>query len=265
MLPPSQENFTQEEEDDELVLLDSLSKTDSKYCRIVGIRYYRGEAHPGEFVNLRREPHNPYDRNAIRVDNMHNEKVGHIKRELAAVLAPLMDRYPEALTLDASIPGPGNHYELPLHVDFRVSATRPEGEQQTIRNQLQEALSRVRFRKTKPAKIMPATTAPVQVSTKRLDWKTQQKHLDDMFAEQTKKQLENLPEITLPKTLTATLLEHQVEGVRWLYQREQGNQPPPFYKQVQERGQSMWLCEITQASQTSTPSIVRGGILADGK
>ena len=42
-------------------------------------------------VILEREPHNPYDRNAIRVDNVAGEKVGHIARGVAAVLAPLID------------------------------------------------------------------------------------------------------------------------------------------------------------------------------
>ena len=38
--------------------------------KIVGIRYYSGCATIGECVLLRREPTNPYDRNAIRVDNV---------------------------------------------------------------------------------------------------------------------------------------------------------------------------------------------------
>jgi SWI/SNF-related matrix-associated actin-dependent regulator of chromatin subfamily A3 len=45
-------------------------------------RYYSGVAHPGEFVTLIREPNNPYDRNAIRVDNLRGEKVGHVKVSL---------------------------------------------------------------------------------------------------------------------------------------------------------------------------------------
>jgi hypothetical protein len=36
---------------------------------LVGIQFYRGTAHPGEYVTLVREPHNPYDSNAIRCDN----------------------------------------------------------------------------------------------------------------------------------------------------------------------------------------------------
>ncbi|CAN0429773.1 unnamed protein product, partial [Ectocarpus sp. 8 AP-2014] len=43
---------------------------------IVGCRYYRGVAHLGEFVDLVREPNNPYDRNAIRVDNLTRQQVG---------------------------------------------------------------------------------------------------------------------------------------------------------------------------------------------
>jgi SWI/SNF-related matrix-associated actin-dependent regulator of chromatin subfamily A3 len=67
---------------------------------VVGIRYYRGVAHPGEYVQLVREPHNPYDRNAVRVDNMHGQKVGHIKKEQAAMLAPVMDNMNASVKLD---------------------------------------------------------------------------------------------------------------------------------------------------------------------
>jgi SWI/SNF-related matrix-associated actin-dependent regulator of chromatin subfamily A3 len=42
-------------------------------------------------VALEREPHNKYDRNAIKVVNVNRLQVGHIKREQAAALAPIMD------------------------------------------------------------------------------------------------------------------------------------------------------------------------------
>jgi len=35
-------------------------------------------------VGLVREPENPYDANAIRVENIAAEKVGHLNRQLAA-------------------------------------------------------------------------------------------------------------------------------------------------------------------------------------
>ena len=64
-----QDEDEQVEEEEELQFLGSVNFT------IVGIRYYRGEAHPNEFVSVVREPENMYDRNAIKVNNMHGEKV----------------------------------------------------------------------------------------------------------------------------------------------------------------------------------------------
>lgn len=42
-------------------------------------------------VSLQREPNNPYDKNAIKVNNVNGDQVGHLKRNLAAALAFLMD------------------------------------------------------------------------------------------------------------------------------------------------------------------------------
>ena len=76
---------------------DSDDELDHEVCfgsyraDIVGIRYYRGTVNNDEMVSLIREPHNPYDRNAVRVDNVCGIQVGHIKRELARALADVMD------------------------------------------------------------------------------------------------------------------------------------------------------------------------------
>jgi SWI/SNF-related matrix-associated actin-dependent regulator of chromatin subfamily A3 len=51
-----------------------------------------GMVGPGEEVTLVREPHNKYDRNAIQVMNISGAQVGHIPRNIALKLAPLMDR-----------------------------------------------------------------------------------------------------------------------------------------------------------------------------
>lgn len=42
-------------------------------------------------VGLVRQPQNPYDRNAVMVTNIYGSQVGHIKRELAAAMAHVMD------------------------------------------------------------------------------------------------------------------------------------------------------------------------------
>lgn len=42
-------------------------------------------------VSLVREPQNPYDRNAVMVANVYGSQVGHMKKELAAAMAPIID------------------------------------------------------------------------------------------------------------------------------------------------------------------------------
>jgi len=80
--------------------------------KIVGCRYYNGYITTGEMVMLTREPHNEYDRNAIRVDNVRGEKVGHIPRQVAAQLAPFMDS--KSLLVEGVTTGPKDYYECPI-------------------------------------------------------------------------------------------------------------------------------------------------------
>ena len=76
---------------------DSEDELDNEMCiggyrgDIVGIRYYRGTVNNNEMVSLVREPRNPYDRNAVRVDNVYGIQVGHMKKELALALADVID------------------------------------------------------------------------------------------------------------------------------------------------------------------------------
>ncbi|KAF9565547.1 hypothetical protein CPC08DRAFT_815314 [Agrocybe pediades] len=78
---------------------------DELYCNmvtsVVGIQYYRGMVGPGEQVLLVREPHNRFDRNAIQVKNISRIQVGHLPRNVAAKLAPLLDR--QAVTVEGVI------------------------------------------------------------------------------------------------------------------------------------------------------------------
>lgn len=58
--------------------------------KIVGVRYYDGYATPGEQVMVKREPLNPHDANAIRINNVQGVQIGHLPRQLAFKLAPYM-------------------------------------------------------------------------------------------------------------------------------------------------------------------------------
>ena len=66
--------------------------------KVVGVTYEGRQqviAHLklGETIVLKREPNNPYDSNAIRVERLSDGKqIGYLKREKAALLAPMFDR-----------------------------------------------------------------------------------------------------------------------------------------------------------------------------
>jgi hypothetical protein len=61
---------------------DYRESNDVLYGRLniktVGIQHYRGVIHVQEAVFLIREPRNPYDSNAVRVDNLSRIQIGHI-------------------------------------------------------------------------------------------------------------------------------------------------------------------------------------------
>lgn len=101
--PPQVSLLDEEEEDDEAAaglvqgsqIVDDTSDAIQMHygdlnTKIVGVRFYRGQATIGEHVSVKRDPWNQYDRNAIRVDNVMGAQVGHIPRTMAVKLAPYM-------------------------------------------------------------------------------------------------------------------------------------------------------------------------------
>lgn len=58
---------------------------------IYNMSVYFYQVNNNEMVALQREPNNPYDKNAIKVNNVNGNQVGHIKKDLAAALAYIMD------------------------------------------------------------------------------------------------------------------------------------------------------------------------------
>lgn len=213
-------------------------------------------AHPGEYVQLVREANNPYDKNAIRVDNMTNQKVGHVKRQIAVALAPIMDDL-EGVKLDGTIPYTGNDYTMPCMVEIY-------GQDVNDQTRVNAVLKRFNIR-WKMTNLNGSTSTPtkavVEVSKSTMDWKSAQQNLDAMFEKLSKDQLANLPEIEMPVHLTQTLFDHQIQGIRWLYHRETSGEQVPFYKKVREGGKEVWFSEITNSSQPTAPLPVKGSIL----
>jgi hypothetical protein len=121
---------------------------------------------------------------------------------MASRLAPLMDRFGDALTIDASIPRPGNHYFLPIVMDLRGKKQLANGGggntntnnnsvmmmhqhveafcahvlYPSHRNEQQRRLAAAAAAQNRAAAAVAQPT--VQVQTKKLDWTTQKKQLD---------------------------------------------------------------------------------------
>lgn len=156
--------------------------------------------------------------------------------------------------------------QLPLTLEFYNTNPSEEQARSTAQNLRSMLRSDSSFRLspefcTKSSKSAPDST--VAVVKKKLDWNAQQAALDKMFDNTLKHQYENLPDIKVPCLQSITLMDYQVQGIKWLVKREIEAAPAPFYKQVKEKGKNVYLCEITQSSQVEKPNQIRGSILCD--
>ena len=77
-------DLTQSDDKEESVWLGCFLTT------AVGIRYYSGVATLGEQVLLKRDPQNPYDLNAIQALSVVRVQIGHIPRDKAMRLSPMI-------------------------------------------------------------------------------------------------------------------------------------------------------------------------------
>ena len=93
---------------------DMLELYGTLFTKIVGVQYYRGHATVGEHVVVRREPTNAYDSNAIRVDNVQRDQIGHIPRRVAEKLAGYMDA--GDLIVDGTLVGQVGDYDCPVSI-----------------------------------------------------------------------------------------------------------------------------------------------------
>ncbi len=215
-----------------------------------------------------REPHNPYDRNAIRVDNLHGEKVGHVKGTSAQLLAPVMDSRSLHVRIDASIPRKGNKFTMPLLLQFYSevrtnNSTTNDNENEDDIN-IREASAKVAaalahalkrdyiftlshefggqsFVQNAGTSGSYASPGAVIVEKKKMDWQQQERELDEMFDKQLQDQMKQLPKVNMPNHLLRgiELFDYQVQGIKWLVKQETHDNTctsRPFYKQVRENG-----------------------------
>jgi SWI/SNF-related matrix-associated actin-dependent regulator of chromatin subfamily A3 len=92
--------------------------------KVVGVRFYNGFASAGEQILMRREPGNPYDSNAIRIDNVAGQQIGHVPRAQAVKLAHFMDN--SELHVEGELAGEIGQFDCPLTVRFHGPDPRSE-------------------------------------------------------------------------------------------------------------------------------------------
>ncbi|XP_075807200.1 helicase-like transcription factor isoform X1 [Microtus pennsylvanicus] len=253
IIPP--DDFLNSDEELDCVLFGILRG------QVVGLRYYTGVVNNNEMVSLQREPDNPYDKNAIKVNNVNGDQVGHLKRNLAAALAFLMDN--KLVQVEGVVPfGANNAFTMPLHMTFWGK----EENREVVLDQLKKhgfklgstlkdlglsSENSLVSGRSGPRYNMPAHVA-VQMTAEQL--KTEfDKLFEDLKEDAKTNEMEPAEAIGTP------LLPHQKQALAWMISRENSKELPPFWEQRND----LYYNTITNFSVKQRPENVHGGILAD--
>ncbi|KAK4233595.1 RAD5-like protein [Achaetomium macrosporum] len=278
-IEPSTQELTQRDDGPQLELYGSFDG------KVVGVRYYNGMATAGEVVVCRREPSNPYDSNAIRVDNVLGHQIGHIPRTIAAKLAPYMDR--DEIAIEAVLTGEKGFYECPIRLSIFGTGNplgRADLEERLKKDKLVKAtqLKQTRKENEQVRKNMgfkggrgtagfPADEKE-EVSLEQLAQTSQAVNFragTDIVQTlaMDEDQLSKMPEAQQPDSVRATLLPYQLQGLAWLMAKESPVFPEPgFSESVQlwkRDAKGRYANIATNFTVASPPGLLSGGILAD--
>ncbi|NXV29060.1 HLTF factor, partial [Rissa tridactyla] len=242
-----------EEDTDSAVLYGTLRGS------VVGLRYYTGIVNNNEMVALQREPNNPYDKNAVKVNNVNGDQVGHIKKELAAALAGIMDN--KLALIEGVVPyGAKNTFTMPVQMSFWG---RDENKEAVL-----DHLKRHGFKLAPPLKECgfgskwisgragPSYSAPVHAAV-QLTTEQLKSEFDKLFEDL--KEDDKSCEMEGAEAVGTLLLPHQKQALAWMVSRENSNDLPPFW----EERNNFYYNILTNFAEKQRPKNVLGGILAD--
>ena len=270
------------------------------FSSVLDAQHFPAPVKPGDKVTLLHEPNNMFDQNAIKVVVFSGGKLGMLPRNHAAVVFPVLKTLSHKVVLQWTILTVSNdRRKIRMVVDVYAhssSELTPEEFQDTRERVLpclekleltagqepgsleqmmketaassDEALVKL-AKEVAQGKSLPQSPelafleepGPADIDMSLLhDWESQQDELDKMFEEIQQKQLENLPDIPMPKQFEHMhLYDYQKNGIRWLYNQEKSDQLPSWF----ERRNNKWLCTVTGLQQLKNPRPVRGSLLAD--
>ncbi|KAI1410851.1 SNF2 family N-terminal domain-containing protein [Hypoxylon sp. FL1857] len=270
-------------EDDSVSSCELYGTLDNK---IVGVRYYNGVVNPGEKVLLRRDPNNPYDRNAIRVDNVMGIQIGHIPATVALKIAPYIDR--NEIILEGVLTGHKNTFDCPVRLYFYGTSDpsgRLELEERLKADKLLKATQLKATRKEAEAQRNAAVRLKVNATTIGVgDSEQKEETLQDLLGDSEaikfrgdlssvdifamdEETLSNLPKAGQPEAIQSELLPYQLQGLAWMISKENPQFPAPGSKDVVQlwnrdnRGNFVNL--VSNHITRTPPKLASGGVLAD--
>ncbi|EEH06150.1 DNA repair and recombination protein RAD5B [Histoplasma capsulatum G186AR] len=240
-------------------LYDTLSS------KVVGLRYYTGHATIGEYVTIKREPSNRYDKNAIRVDNVMGVQIGHLPRTTASKLAPYMDS--RSLLIEGVLSGVKGFFDCPI--ELKLYGTSNPVQQLELMQKMErdrlplKAIKRFRSGKAKSAAHprKAANQGRSLVNGKGQQWQSsgdptyanlyipsrneptnEIASLEDIIGQSTtfnpremgqvvekfgtnEEELARMPMAPCPKALSTELLPYQRQGLAWMLDKESPKLP----------------------------------------
>ncbi|XP_072897666.1 helicase-like transcription factor isoform X1 [Hemitrygon akajei] len=242
--------------------LDSAVLFGNLRGNIVGLRYYTGVVSNNEMVALQRDPNNPYDSNAVQVNNVNGIQVGHIKRELATPLAFILDN--KLARVEGVVPyGANNVFTMPVQLSFW-------GKEEN-RSAVLDRLKMHNFKLAPPnrgsgiaegwhgagsARAGPSYKAPVHTAV-QMTAEQLKNEFDKIFEDL--KEHDKTREMEPAKAVRTPLLPHQKQALAWMILRENNTDLPPFW----EQRNNMYYNLLTNFAEKERPENVHGGILAD--
>ncbi|KAG5959526.1 hypothetical protein E4U58_004958 [Claviceps cyperi] len=255
--------------------------------KIVGIQYYKGHASPGEVVLCHRESENQYDRNAIRVDNVMSQQIGHLPRQIVQKLAKYVDS--GDLVIEASLSGYKGTFDCPVKLALfgpssSIDRARIEKSLKIDKIVTATELKRTRIEAESKRTTMGSTAGRTTHGFGSAGPHEPEVSLEDILKDSEsidlrgegdaikpfamdEKYLSEMPMAEQPIAVKATLLPYQLQGLAWMTLKESPVLPTKELANVvqlwkQDPKDNYWNAATNYVSK-APPELFSGGILAD--